>query len=172
MTEVHVATIHSQELLLLELLLLLVLLATGLLNDLSGLTSREGLVLTSFDVKRDTNLSVNIYLLGQTEVSAINSDALTSAHKVHVHDVFQLYVHVHHSLSCVPLRQYRACVIDSLELGITCLISLYYVYKASQSCLLCFLCHPYIPHSNLKNFYIYLSPFIVRETTELRNAFP
>ena len=168
MTEVHVATIHSQELLLLELLLLLVLLATGLLNDLSGLTSREGLVLTSFDVKRDTNLSVNIYLLGQTELSAINSDALTSAHKVHVHvhAVFQLYVHVHHSLSCVPLRQYRACVIDSLELGITCLISLYYVYKASQSCLLCFLCHPYIPHS------IYLSPFIVRETTELWNAFP
>ena len=38
MTEVHVAT-FSQELLLLELLLLLVLLATGLLNDLPGLTS-------------------------------------------------------------------------------------------------------------------------------------
>ena len=33
-----------------------------------------------------------------------------------------------------------------------CLISLYYVYKASRSCLLCFLCHPYIPHYNLKNF--------------------
>ena len=28
------------------------------------------------------------------------------------------------------VRQYRACVIDSLGLGITCLISLYYVYKA------------------------------------------
>ena len=27
--------------------------------------------------------------------------------------------------------QYRACVIDSLRLGITCLVSLYYVYKAS-----------------------------------------
>ena len=72
---------------------------------------------------------------------------------MHVHVVFQLHVHIHHSLSCVPLRQYRACVVDSLGLGITCLISLYYVYKASQSCLLC---HPYIPHSNLKNFYIYL----------------
>ena len=44
------------------------------------------------------------------------------------------------------VRQYRACVVDSLGLGITCLISLYYVYKVSQSCLLC---HPYIPHSNL-----------------------
>ena len=33
-----------------------------------------------------------------------------------------------------------------------CLISLYYVYKASRSCLLCFLCHPYIQHFNLKNF--------------------
>ena len=32
-------------------------------------------------------------------------------------------------------------------------ISLYYVYKASRSCLLCFLCHPYIPHYNLKNFF-------------------
>ena len=33
-----------------------------------------------------------------------------------------------------------------------CLISLYYVYKASRSCLLHFLCHPYILHYNLKNF--------------------
>ena len=32
-------------------------------------------------------------------------------------------------------------------------ISLYYVYKAFQSCLLCFFCHPYIPHSNLNIFY-------------------
>ena len=29
------------------------------------------------------------------------------------------------------VRQYRACVVDSLGLGITCLISMYYVYKAS-----------------------------------------
>ena len=50
------------------------------------------------------------------------------------------------------VRQYRACVVDSLGLGITCLISLYYVYKASRSCLLCFLCHPYIPDYNSKNF--------------------
>ena len=28
------------------------------------------------------------------------------------------------------VRQYRACVVDSLRLGITCLMSLYYVYKA------------------------------------------
>ena len=33
------------------------------------------------------------------------------------------------------VRQYRACVVESLRLGITCLISLYYVYKASRSCL-------------------------------------
>ena len=31
----------------------------------------------------------------------------------------------------LSLRQYRACVVDSLGLGITCLISLYSVYKAS-----------------------------------------
>ena len=43
-----------------------------------------------------------------------NSHALTSAYKAHV---FQLQVH--HSLSCVLLRQYtcRTCVIDSLGLG-------------------------------------------------------
>ena len=41
----------------------------------------------------------------------------TTLHALHV---FQL--HVHHSLSCVPLRQYRACVIDSLGLGITCVL--------------------------------------------------
>ena len=93
-------------------------------------------MLRSFDIKRDTNLFV-----GQIEVSLFNSDALTYAHKVHVHIVFQLHVHVHHSLSCVRLRQYRACVVDSLGLGIICVISLYYVYKASQFCLLC---HPYI----------------------------
>ena len=29
------------------------------------------------------------------------------------------------------VRQHRACVVGSLGLGITCLISLYYVYKAS-----------------------------------------
>ena len=29
---------------------------------------------------------------------------------------------VHHSLSCVPLRQYMACVVDSLGLGITCVL--------------------------------------------------
>ena len=29
------------------------------------------------------------------------------------------------------LRQYKACVVDSLGLGITCLISLYYVCEAS-----------------------------------------
>ena len=47
------------------------------------------------------------------------------------------------------VQQYRACVVDSLGLGITRLISLYYVYKAARSCLLHFLCHPYIPHYNL-----------------------
>ena len=41
----------------------------------------------------------------------------TTLHALHV---FQL--HVHHSLSCVPLRQYRACAIDFLGLGITCVL--------------------------------------------------
>ena len=58
------------------------------------------------------------------------------------------------------VQQYRACVVDSLELGIiTCVISLYYVYKASQSCLLC---HPY-NYSNLTNFYSYLSHLIFKK---------
>ena len=57
------------------------------------------------------------------------------------------------------VRQYRACVVDSLGLGITCLISLYSVYKASLSCLLHFLCHPYIPH---EFELIYLSPLIFK----------
>ena len=106
-------------------------------------------MLTSFDVKHvKVTLTSCEHLLGQIEVDLFTSDALTSAHKVHVHVVFQLHVHVHHSLSCVRLRQYRACVVDSLGLGITCLISLYYAYKASQSCLHCFLCHPYIVAPN------------------------
>ena len=33
----------------------------------------------------------------------------------------------------LSLQQYRACVVDSLGLGIMCLISLYYVNKASRS---------------------------------------
>ena len=61
----------------------------------------------------DTNLFVNTSLRYQQ----LDPDALTSAHKVHV---FQL--HVHHSLSCVPRQQYRACVIDFLGLGITCVL--------------------------------------------------
>ena len=35
----------------------------------------------------------------------------------------------------LSLRQYSACVVDPLGMGITCLTSLHYVYKASQSCL-------------------------------------
>ena len=49
------------------------------------------------------------------------------------------------------VRQYRACVADSLGLGITFLISLYSVYKASRSYLLIFrpsLCS----YSNLLDF--------------------
>ena len=81
-------------------------------------------MLTSLDVKRDTNLLVNTSLvkLRYQQIDLFNSDALTSAHKVHVHVVFELHVHVHHSLSCVPLQQYRACIVDSLGLGITCVL--------------------------------------------------
>ena len=31
------------------------------------------------------------------------------------------------------VRQYRACAVHSLGLGIVCLMSLYYVHKASHS---------------------------------------
>ena len=57
------------------------------------------------------------------------------------------------------VRQYRACFVDSLGLGITCLISLYYVYKASP---LLFMPSLY---SNSKNFYIYLSPLIFNSSS-------
>ena len=68
----------------------------------------------------------------------INSDTVTSAHKAHV---FQL--HVHHSLSCVPLQQYRACVVDSLGLGITCVL---------YHCTMC------TRHPNLVSFAFYAIP--------------
>ena len=54
---------------------------------------------------------------------------------------------------------YRACVIDSLGLGITCVYVSYITVLCVRSCFLCFLCHPYILHSNL---YIYLSPPIIK----------
>ena len=43
------------------------------------------------------------------------------------------------------------CLCDNIGLVSLILLGwelhvLYYVYKASRSCLLCFLCHPYIPH--------------------------
>ena len=54
----------------------------------------------------------------------------------------------------LSLWQYRACIVDSLGVGVTCLlISLYYVYKASWSCLSWFLSIPIF----LFEFYIYLS---------------
>ena len=68
--------------------------------------------------------------------------------------------HKHFDIYMAFLRYTRACVVDSLGLGITCVLyhSLYYVYKASQSCLLCFYAIPtYILHSNFlvsPHFYI------------------
>ena len=58
-----------------------------------------------------------------------------------------MYFHVHHSLSCVPLRQYRACAVDSLGLGITCLLGwdLYH-------CTMC------TRHPNLVSFAFYAIP--------------
>ena len=54
------------------------------------------------------------------------------------------------------VRQYRACVIDSLGLGIT--FVLYHCTMCTRhrdlNCLLCCLCYPYILHPN---FYVYLS---------------
>ena len=51
-------------------------------------------MLTSFDIKRDTNLlvSTSFVKLRYQQLDLFNSDALTSAHKVHVHVVFQLHV--------------------------------------------------------------------------------
>ena len=58
------------------------------------------------------------------------------------------------------VRQYRACIIDSLGLGITCvlLISLYYVHKVSRSCLFAFYAIPIF----FEEFLIYLSPLIFK----------
>ena len=102
-------------------------------------------MLTSFDIKCDTNLFVNTSLvkLRYQQLDLFNSDTLTSAHKVHVHVVFQLHVHVHHSLSCVPLRQYWACVVDSFGLGITCVLC---------HCTMC------TRHPNLVSFAFYAIP--------------
>ena len=58
------------------------------------------------------------------------------------------------------VRQYRACVIDSLELGITCVLY-HCTWKGSQSCLPCFLCHPYILHSICRIFYIYFLNLLI-----------
>ena len=65
----------------------------------------------------------------------------------------------------MPPRQYRACVVDSLGLGITCLISQYSLYKAYLSCLLCFLCHPYIPRYNF-NLLVYFNFLIIVNIVE------
>ena len=69
---------------------------------------------------------------------------------LHTGTAFMVIVQFHGRL----VRQYRACVIDSLGM---CLVSQYYVYKASRSGLLC---HPYIPHYNLKNFLTRLLSFL------------
>ena len=67
------------------------------------------------------------------------SETLTATHKT---CVFQL--HIHHSLSCMSLRQYRACIAASLGLKIiTCITVLEAVLSP------CLFYHPYIPHSNL-----------------------
>ena len=63
-----------------------------------------------FDVKHDTNLFVPVGFISS-----------------HFYTQELVIVEFRGRL----LRQYRACVVDSLGLGITCLISLYYVYKAS-----------------------------------------
>ena len=55
-------------------------------------------MLTSFDVKCDTE-NTSLVKLRYQQLDLFNSDALTSTYKVHAH-VFQLHVHVHHSLSC------------------------------------------------------------------------
>ena len=111
----------------------------------------------------DSNLSVNTSFvkLRYQQLDLFNSDAITSAHKVHVHAVFQLHVHVHHSLSCVTLRQYRDCAVDSLGLRITCVLHHCTIRTRHPNL---FLCHPYIPPSNL-NLYLYLVILSRRKTS-------
>ena len=59
------------------------------------------------------------------------------------------YVKRYTRIDKLSLRQYRACVVDSLELGITCLISLNYVYKVQGILILSLLI--FRPsHSNLE----------------------
>ena len=119
-----------------------------MIDRLSLRLGEGGSCVNNNDVKCDTNPFVNTPLV-KLRLDLFNSDTLTSTHKAHV---FQL--HVHHSLSCVPLRQYRACVVDSLGLGITCVL---------YHCTICtrhpdlvsfifYICHPYIPHHNFEEF--------------------
>ena len=79
--------------------------------------------------------------LVKLKLDLFNSDTVTSAHKVHVHVVF-LYttpsaVRLCNNIGLVSL------ILLGWELHVSCITVL--CYKASQSCLLCFLCHPYIP---------------------------
>ena len=78
-----------------------------------------------------TNLVVNTPLvkLRYQQLDLFNSDILTSAHKGHV---FQLCTSL--PQLCLCDNNIIVCAFDSLWLGVTCLISLYYVYKASRSC--------------------------------------
>ena len=83
--------------------------------------------------------------LGQIEVSIIQL-----RHRPHTRHMYFNYMYTTPS---------AVCLCDNIGLVSLILLGwelhvLYHctVYKASRSCLLCFLCHPYIPHYNLKNF--------------------
>ena len=91
-------------------------------------------------VKHDTNLFVNapvIYLFSY----------------LHTGTAFVVIVQFRGRL----VRQYRACVVDSLGLGIVCLISLYYVCVQSIPIL-----SPLILMPSLNSTFIHLSPLIFK----------
>ena len=52
------------------------------------------------------------------------------------------------------VQQYRVCVVVSLGLGITCLISLYYVYKGILILFLLMFMPSLYSHSILKNLFV------------------
>ena len=52
-----------------------------------------------------------------------------------------------------------------------CLISQYYVYKTSRFCLLCFLCHPYIPHYRIFNLLVRFTSSSVEHSEELAGSY-
>ena len=60
------------------------------------------------------------------------------------------------------VRQYRACVVDLLGMGINMWVYITILRVQAIPILSAyFLRHPYIPHSKFEEFFIYLSPLFL-----------